>query len=112
MVTSSFDACKYITKEEIFEMRSIFIFTTNSRVRGERMTDRVCIIEYERGNPSEEEREASRLAVGFIKSLSVSIVIFCQYLRARDSDQVAVRLTMAFGRFILSDGKPPLLYAL
>ena len=48
-------------------MRSIFIFTTNSRVRGERMTDRECIIEYERGNPSEEEREASRLAVGFIK---------------------------------------------
>ena len=35
------------------------------------MTDRECIIEYERGNPSEEEREASRLAVGFIFDMSL-----------------------------------------
>ena len=70
MVTSSFDACKYITKEEIFEMRSIFIFTTNSRVRGERMTDRECIIEYVRGNPTDEDKEASKLAVCFFN--------FCQ----------------------------------
>ena len=48
-------------------MKSIFIFTTNSRVRGERMTDRECILEYVRGNPTEEEKESSKLAV----SLSV-----------------------------------------
>ena len=47
----------------MFEICSIFIFTTNSRVRGERMTDRECIVEYERGHPSEEERESSKLAV-------------------------------------------------
>jgi hypothetical protein len=65
LVTSTFDACKYVTKEEIFEICSIFIFTTNSRVRGERMSDRECIIEYQRGSPSDDEREASRLAVSF-----------------------------------------------
>ena len=27
------------------------------------MTDRECIVEYERGHPSEEERESSKLAV-------------------------------------------------
>ena len=67
-MTSTFDVCKYVTKEEIFEICSIFIFTTNSRVRGERMSDRECIIEFERGHPSDEEREASRLAVSIILS--------------------------------------------
>ena len=65
-MTSTFDACKYVTKEEIFEICSIFIFTTNSRVRGERLSDRECIIEFVRGNPSEEERESSRIAVSFL----------------------------------------------
>ena len=48
------------------EICSIFIFTTNSTVRGERLANRECIVEYERGNPSEEEKEASTLAVSFI----------------------------------------------
>ena len=46
-------------------MKSIFIFTTNSRMRGERMTDREVILEYVRGNPTEEEKETSKLAVSF-----------------------------------------------
>ena len=46
-------------------MKSIFIFTTNSRVRGERMTDREVIVEFVRGNPTEEEKEASRIAVSY-----------------------------------------------
>ena len=51
------------------EICSIFIFITNSHVRGERMTDRECIIEYERGNPTEEERDSSRRAVCFVFSV-------------------------------------------
>ena len=71
METSTFDACKYFTKEEIFEICSIFIFTTNSRVCGERMSDRECIIEYKRGSPSDEEREASSLAVSSLLLLFI-----------------------------------------
>ena len=63
---SSFDACKYVTKEEMVEICSIFIFTTNSTVRGERLANREVIVEYERGNPSEEEKEASTLVVSHI----------------------------------------------
>ena len=70
LVVSSFDACKYVTKEEMVEICSIFIFTTNSSVRGERLADRECIVEYERGNPSEEERESSTLAVSIIGDMS------------------------------------------
>ena len=58
-------------------MKSIFIFTTNSRVRGERMTDRECIIEYVRGSPTEEEREASRLAVSNFYNLSFFLIFDC-----------------------------------
>ena len=70
IVVLSFDACKYVTKEEMVEICSIFIFTTNSSVRGERLADRECIVEYERGNPSEEERESSTLAVSIIGDIS------------------------------------------
>ena len=91
MVTSSFDACEYISKEERFKMRSIFIFTTNSRVRGERMTDRECIIEYERGNPSEEKRESSRLAVSFVLN-HIGHGIECQYWFAASICNIIVKL--------------------
>ena len=69
------------------------------------MTDRECIVEYERGHPSEEERESSKLAVSVkTSSLLLDHVQLLQYQRARNSEKVAVRLTMAFGQFILSDG--------
>ena len=69
----------------MFEICSIFIFTTNSRVRGERMTDRECIVEYERGHPSEEERESSKLAVSDeASSLLLDHVQLIQYQRARN----------------------------
>ena len=52
-------------------MKSIFIFTTNSRVRGERMTDREVIVEFVRGNPTEEEKEASRIAVSYLNKFLI-----------------------------------------
>ena len=63
-MTACFDACKYITKGEMFE------------IRGERMTDREVIIEYVRGNASDEELEATRIAV----SLNMQ-KIWCPYCR-------------------------------
>ena len=69
------------------------------------MTDRECIVEYERGHPSEEERESSKVAVSVkTSSLLLDHDQLLQYQRARNSEKVAVRLTMAFGQFILSDG--------
>ena len=69
------------------------------------MTDRECIVEYECGHPSEEERESSKVAVSVkTSSLLLDHDQLLQYQRARNSEKVAVRLTMAFGQFILSDG--------